>query len=433
MQVASPRSDPVLVRGDLCPEILTVHRKTIEILLFCPEKYPTTRVDVEVLFGHEMAGRRGHRIVAVMQAADVGIGAGLYDWHGGVVRVGSTNCGPGMRHRAARYLMALWHDVANLFRVRSGEFDVIQVRDKFLVAVLALLWAKWRGVKFFYWLSFPFPEARLARARNRQATHPVLTAMRGWASYFLLYRVILVGADYVFAQSEQMRRDLIARGGNPAKITPVPMGFSAPDVIRKSSNRMVSGPFTVGYLGALESSRRLETLVEALTIVRDNGLDAQLLFVGGSQTAGALAAIEAAAQAWGVARYVNITGLLPRNEALERIREADICMSPFFPVSFLLSTSPTKLVEYLALGLPVVANHHPEQRLVLKQSRAGVCCPWGARHFARSILWLASRTPQERAEMGRRGREWVIQNRTYERIGDDLEKIYLRLLKGYDG
>jgi glycosyltransferase involved in cell wall biosynthesis len=84
--------------------------------------------------------------------------------------------------------------------------------------------------------------------------------------------------------------------------------------------------------------------------------------------------------------------------------------------------SPTKLVEYMALGLPVVANDQPEQALILRQSRAGVCVRWGARHFARGVRWLVARGPVERARMGRQGREWVEANRTYARIADDFER-----------
>jgi glycosyltransferase involved in cell wall biosynthesis len=92
------------------------------------------------------------------------------------------------------------------------------------------------------------------------------------------------------------------------------------------------------------------------------------------------------------------------------------------------STSPTKLIEYLALGLPVVANDHPEQRDVLKSSQAGVCVPWGARYFAKGVTWLAVRGPVVRERMGESGRRWVLAHRTYDRIADELEHQYLKLL-----
>jgi glycosyltransferase involved in cell wall biosynthesis len=110
------------------------------------------------------------------------------------------------------------------------------------------------------------------------------------------------------------------------------------------------------------------------------------------------------------------------------VRNADVALSPFFPTPILLSTSPTKLVEYLSLGLPVIANDHPEQRLVLRQSRGGICVPWGSRHFARAVAWLARLNSEQRRKIGARGRQWVKENRSYERIATMLEEKYLALL-----
>jgi glycosyltransferase involved in cell wall biosynthesis len=110
------------------------------------------------------------------------------------------------------------------------------------------------------------------------------------------------------------------------------------------------------------------------------------------------------------------------------MREVRIALSPFYPTPMLLSTSPTKLVEYLALGVPVVASEHPEQRSILQANRAGVIAPWHARHFARGVRWLLRRDPAELDAMGRRGRAWVEQHRTYARIADEVERKYCDLL-----
>ena len=89
--------------------------------------------------------------------------------------------------------------------------------------------------------------------------------------------------------------------------------------------------------------------------------------------------------------------------------------------------SPTKLVEYLALGLPVVANDHPEQRLILRPSRAGVCVPWGAQYFARGVLVDETQSGRACGD-GARGRAWVEANRTYARIAADVERTYFAVL-----
>jgi glycosyltransferase involved in cell wall biosynthesis len=153
-----------------------------------------------------------------------------------------------------------------------------------------------------------------------------------------------------------------------------------------------------------------------------------LLFVGDGEHAEDRQRIIDRATSLGIREYVEITGFLPRDAALRRIMQVDIALSPFFPTMVLNSTSPTKLVEYLALGLAVVANRHPEQRAILRATRSGVCVPWQPRHFARAALWIAKQTDAVRTRMAERGRTWVVQNRDYARIADAVEQKYAELL-----
>jgi glycosyltransferase involved in cell wall biosynthesis len=199
-------------------------------------------------------------------------------------------------------------------------------------------------------------------------------------------------------------------------------GVSAAPGVR-NSQRM-----TLAYLGTLSAQRRLEMLVDMLKLIRLHGIEAKLLLVGDGQRPEDRLRLECRAGELGIHEHLEITGFLPRSEALARVSQAQVCLSPFFPTPILRSTSPTKLVEYLALGLPVVANDHPEQRRALRESRAGVCVPWGARHFARAVKWLMKLDDNEREAMGRRGRNWVLERRTYGKIAAELEAKYFELL-----
>jgi len=403
----------------------------IRMLYFVRESFPTFRPDIEVLFGCQLLCR-GHQIDLVMQAERDTETPGPHPWHGRTVWVGPTDSRDSLLHRLRRQALALWHDLRSLNRAHVQSYQAVQVRDKFLIASALALVARRRGLKFFYWLSFPEPESNLERVRERRARYPLLTWVRGVVFSWLLYRWILPRCDHAFVQSEQMRHDVAAHGIDPQKLTPVPMGIAAADV-RAARDPPASAaqprlPLTLAYLGTLNTQRRLEVLVEMLALLHERGLAARLLFVGGGDEADDGPRLERRAAALGVLQHIEITGQLPRAAALARVQSADIGLSPFFPTAVLRSTSPTKLVEYLGLGLPVVANDHPEQRRVLADSRAGVCVPWGARYFARGVAWLAARGAAERLRMGESGRQWVLAHRTYERIADELECKYQELL-----
>jgi glycosyltransferase involved in cell wall biosynthesis len=407
----------------------------MRMLYFVRERYPTHRVDVEELFAREIV-RRGHRIDLVMQAASGAEPVGRADWHGCAVFVGPTDDGDGALARLHRQWLGLRHDWRTLRRVRTGDYDAIQVRDKYLLAALALRVARRRGLPFYFWMSFPEAEAQFLRVKEGTARYAPLTWIRATAFWWLLYRYVMPRARHVFVQSDQMKRDVVRNGIPADRLTAVPMGIPAADLLKFDAIRARRGsapepqdrPFTVVYLGTLVARRQLVILVDMLAELRRRGLDCRLLCVGDGERPADRARLLERAASLGVADRLEITGFMPRDQALLRTLEADVAVSPFFPTPVLNSTSPTKLVEYLALGIPVVANDHPEQRLVLRSSRAGVLVPWGARHFARAIDWLSALGSTRRREMGERGRHWVTEHRTYQRIADGVEARYRETL-----
>ncbi len=416
----------------------------IRMLCFAAETFPTHRVDVDVLFGRELAGR-GHAVDFVMQAAGEAQPAGPRPWNGRTVFVGETRDGGGALDRVRRQTLEILHDLRCLGRARRDDYDAIQVRDKFLIAAIAALVARSRGLRFFFWMSFPMPEADVLNARSGNAFIPAVTLARGLLTGWLLYRWILPRADHVFVQSERMKIQVALRGIDPSRITPVPMGVDleslpahsgpprdadlAPAGGEAEARQPRSGSdVVIGYLGTLDASRRLEILVEMLALLRRDGVPVRLLLIGDAVARRDRDALSRLAAERGVESQLEITGMLPRAEAMRRMSAADIAVSPILRSPIFDVGSPTKLVEYMALGIPVVANSHPEQRLILGESRAGVCVPWSARHFARGVRWLMQRPPGEIEAMGRRGRHWVLRHRAYPVLGAELEQRYLQLL-----
>jgi glycosyltransferase involved in cell wall biosynthesis len=278
-------------------------------------------------------------------------------------------------------------------------------------------------VRFLYWLSYPFPESYLIRAQDSTARYPFLYRIRGRFSHLVLYRVLLPAAEHIFVQSEQMRRDVAAKGIAESKITAVPMGIRvASFAIPESLDRQVipQSERCFLYLGTLTRVRRLAFIIRVLALVTKELPDVKLYLVGsGDDPRDEQELIDEAARL-NVSSSLVLVGRLPHAQALRYVLEADVCVSPFFPTPILNSTSPTKLVEYMAMGRAVVANDHPEQRLVIEESGAGYCVAWNEDAFSRAIVRLLSAPDLARA-MGARGRSWVMQHRAYGAIADLVE------------
>lgn len=77
-------------------------------------------------------------------------------------------------------------------------------------------------------------------------------------------------------------------------------------------------------------------------------------------------------------------------------------------------TIPSKLQTYLSAAIPVVAMLNGEGSDVVRESGSGITCGAGDHEgLAKAVLQLSQATPEERLEMGRKGRE--LSQREFDR------------------
>jgi glycosyltransferase involved in cell wall biosynthesis len=399
-----------------------------KLLYVTEDTFPPFRVDVVELFARQLVAR-GYTIDWVMDVAQPHPELGNETrWLGSRVFLARNAAGDGFLGRLARNLKGLLNDLRILGLARRGGYEVIQVRDKFFAGLVAALAARLTGARFVFWMSYPLAESKLQLAQNPRARFRWLLKLKARLMMASLYRAILPAADHVFVQSERMKQDVVARGVDAARVSPVPMGIRADKVGVPADARPPSREAPVLlHLGIILRIRSPEFLLGVLQRVRLRYPRATLLFVGEGQAAADRQALEDEIARLGLQDAVTITGFLPMEQAWQYVDRADVCISPFKPIPVLESTSPTKLIEYLAMAKCVVANEHPEQSLVLQQSGAGHCVPWDEDAFAAEICRLLD-DPQSAQALAARGPEWVRRYRTYDVIAQQVDAAYRRLL-----
>lgn len=396
---------------------------TIRLLYLTREPHPSFRPDIATLFGQYLPK---HGVRADLVALQDGEPAA---WQAGAAHT----------RRASGKLGRLWNRQGlawSLFSLARGrQYQAIQVRDRIGGAAIGLLAARWRGLPFFYWMSFPFAESWQDMGSGREASagsalRRLMWRVRGKLAAFVLYRLVLPRANHVFVQSEAMRTMLAQRGLDPATMTPVPMGVAIPDsldTVVPSDDPRLAGRKVLVYLGALERMRHPEVMVEAMVEVARREPKALLVLVGDSQTPGERAWLEQQVVRHGVQDHVLITGWMAPADAWRYLRAATIGLSPFPRSRVLEVASPTKVCEYLAYGVPVVANDQPDQAALLAQTKGGLCVPLTAAGFAQGILELLA-DPQRASAMAAAGREAIRAARSYDVLAQSLARQYERLL-----
>jgi glycosyltransferase involved in cell wall biosynthesis len=396
MDDAAPRSD-----------------QKLDILFVTSDLFPPFRPAAKAVFAEGLAAR-GHRIDWLLQAAEPTSRSGEQPFKGGIAYVAPTNAGHTRFARLKRHLADALNDFRVFGLLKRHRYSLVQIKDKYFGALVAIAAAKLHGVPVFYWLAYPHGEASLYAASKGIARYRWLYRLRGAVQRFVLYRVIMPACTHVFVQSEQMRRDVAEEGIPLESMTAVPSSLNLRDIDAAAgvADDVPAGPPTVVYLGTLLRERQLDFIVRAHALVVRALPDAQLVFVGSGWMPDDEQLLRREADRLGIGANVTITGWLPMREAWQHVRRAALCVSPYLPVPILRSTSPTKLIEYMALGKPVVANDHPEQADVLHASGAGVVCAWDEQEFAAAIVELL-KAPERCKKMGAAGRSYVAEHRTH--------------------
>ena len=223
-----------------------------------------------------------------------------------------------------------------------------------------------------------------------------------------LERMTFRTADIAIATNESYKRVAIERGGMPPeRVFVVRSGPDlkrlkqvAPDATLKHGRR-----YLVGYVGVMGRQEGIDLLLRAVrhVVFTMNRTDVHFGLVGGGPEA---AALKRYAHELDVADYVTFTGRVPDSELLRWLNTADVCVNPDVANEMNDKSTMNKIMEYMALGKPIVQFDLTEGRYSALEASL-----YARRNdeidLANKIVALLD-APAERQRMGEYGRTRVV-------------------------
>jgi glycosyltransferase involved in cell wall biosynthesis len=318
------------------------------------------------------------------------------------------------------YATALWRTAALTFKVwRSLRIDIVQVCNPPDFLFLAVLPLKLAGTTFVFDHHDLVPELSESRfGRKGRLFARLLRTAEKWT---------FARADAVISTNESYRRVAIERGGkHPDDVVAV---RSAPDLTRFRARPPIpelkqGRTFLAAYLGVMGPQDGVDYALHALAHYHHelSRTDLHTVFMGDGDSRAEMIGL---AEELGISDFVTFTGRVTDEFLQACLSTADVALSPD-PKNPLNNVSTmNKVVEYMAIGIPIVSFD-----LIEAKVSAGEAAAYAPANdvvaFAMRLCELLE-DPVRRAEMSRAGRHRVQEQLSWDVSRRNLVTFYDRL------
>lgn len=313
-------------------------------------------------------------------------------------------------------MMLFYKDVIKYYLKKHETFDAILVRDDpVTVLIIALL----KKSKFIFQYSFPIIHESISEGPWYS------TLYQRMRIYFLGYA--LRRSSLILPISRTLKDGLINEGFGSERMHILPMGVSEEQFSDASPSSVHNGSAVnetveLVYLGTMSKPRKLSIIIHAFAKCHRRHPESKLIMIGDGDAKEELQSI---VDSLNLNASVSFTGLLPQEDAKRIMLHADIGLSIVPPTREFIPSSPTKLFEYMAASLPVIANRGiVEHEDILQNSHSGILVEYSEAAIADAMIKLVEDSNM-RMKYGYNGHDWVISNRTYKAISEGLSmKLY---------
>jgi glycosyltransferase involved in cell wall biosynthesis len=293
-----------------------------------------------------------------------------------------------------------------LFRLKGPKPDAVYVRMNYTL-IAPIIYALCKRIPCFL---------EINTLLELETSHPRLV----WAGSSI-EKWILRRARGVFPVTEELKACYMRRVGLPAeKFEVMPNGCDAElcQHVAEDENDSDRGCATVGFLGVFNEWQGVETVLQAVPLIRQLASDVSFVIAGhGPQRA----EYEKIVEELNISELVSFPGVIAKKDVQSFLRKCDAVVAPFCerylrpPMTF-IGRSPLKLYTYLACERVVVTSNLPgmgsfAECPAVRFARAG-----DPADFARAIVEVLRMSPEQRAALGRKGRQFVLDGHTWDQI-----------------
>jgi PEP-CTERM/exosortase A-associated glycosyltransferase len=239
-------------------------------------------------------------------------------------------------------------------------------------------------------------------------------------------------ADHVGVLCEGLKNDLIQRGIPSEKITPVFNGVnvddfkSVPPDAEFQEKWKLKGKTIIGFIGSFYHYEGLDLLIKAFARIAAKCDDAILLLVGGGEMDKELRKLGADL---GLADRILMPGRIPHERVPGVYAMIDILAYPRQPMRLTELVTPLKPLEAMAMGKALVASDVGGHKELIRNNETGILFKAGDLEELTASLNRVLEETDLRGQLEEQGREWVKENKTWDKTTEVYVDIYQSVQK----
>ena len=295
--------------------------------------------------------------------------------------------------------------------------------SNFLTAMPACVAARRFGLPFIYEVRGFWEVTRLSR-------EPGYVGTSNYKLQVFFETEVAKAADHVLTLTGPMREELMARGVDGEKVTLAPNACDPSQFSPRSRDQGLAANLgipsdvpVIGYIGSFVQYEGLEHLVEAAVQLRDRGYDFRLMLVGSENASGndrgpITKEIWRIAEAAGLGERLIMPGRVPHDQVDAYYSLIDIAPFPRKPQPVTEMVSPMKPLEAFAMEKAVVVSSVKALREMVQHDVTGLIFEKGNVGAMADTLARLIDDPALRQRLGKAGRTWVEQERTWRRTAE---------------
>ncbi len=294
--------------------------------------------------------------------------------------------------------------------------EIVVVRNVLDLGLIAFAYSKIFRIKIMYIKAFPYLEVKSYKSND------LLKHILRLMIYFETW--LMNQVDFLLIRTEKFKTQLEHNYNIARKSLIVPMGIKKASINSISEKDKDQIKLEMGldkeyigiYFGAIDKMRNMDFLLEVLAKVYLEKRNLNFLIIGGDEKESMLLSKDCTKRNLNISVFSNMA----RNQLFKIIQICDFSVSPIPPITEYILSSPTKVVESLGLGCPVIVNKEIiDQNEVVVRSEGGIAVDYSAESFTKEIVNVLN-GHYDLNKMAIKGENYVSDNRSYSKMAENI-------------